>query len=92
MEVFVQPAELLNAGQVPELSEWWQYIAYGAAKKVFEDRMDIESIQSIMPEFKQQELLIQRKTLVQLTSQKAATIFDNQDGTRSNNNWGSTNF
>jgi hypothetical protein len=92
MEVYVQPTELILAGQSPDLEEWWQYIAYGAAKKVFEDRMDIESIQQIMPEYKKQENLVQRKTIVQMTSQKVATIFDNQDGTRSNNNWGSSNF
>jgi hypothetical protein len=88
MEVYVQPTEFLsNPGtQVPKLDEWAQYIAYGAAKKVFEDRMDVESIQMIMPEFKKQETLIQRRTIVQMTSQKVATIFDNQNLNRGNSN------
>jgi hypothetical protein len=80
MEVYVRPTEMLAANQVPELSEWWQYIAYGAAKKVFEDRMDTDSVQMIMPEFKTQENLIQRRTIVQQTDQRVATIFTQSGG------------
>ena len=75
MEVYIRPTELLNASQSPELQEWWQYIAYGAAKKVFEDRMDMESVQMIMTEFKKQETLILRRTIVQQTSQRTYTIY-----------------
>ena len=75
MEVYARPTELLATDQSPELQEWWQYIAYGAAKKVFEDRMDTDSIQAIFPEFKKQELLIQRRTIVQQTSQRTSTIY-----------------
>ena len=75
MEIYVAPIQLLLGNQSPELQEWWQYIAYGAAKKIFEDRMDLESVQQIMPEFKKQEMLIQRRTIVQQTSQRVATIY-----------------
>lgn len=78
-EVYVRPTEFMNDDQQPLLQEWWQYIAYGAAKKVFEDRMDIESVQMIMPEFKKQEALIQRRTIVQNTNQRTATIYTEQD-------------
>ena len=80
MEVFVRPTELLQNAQQPELSEWWQYIAYGAAKKVFEDRMDLESVQQILPEFKKQEALINRRTIVQYTNQRTSTIYTEQTG------------
>jgi len=70
-----RPTEFLNADDMPELSQWWQYIAYGAAKKVFEDRMDIDSIQKIMPEFKNQELLINRKRIKENSQKRAATIY-----------------
>lgn len=80
MEVYVQPVELLSSGQSPELQEWWQYISYGAAKKVFEDRMDLESVQMIMPEYKKQECLILRRTIVQQTSQRTATIYTQDNG------------
>lgn len=74
-EVYIRPTELLDTAQSPQLEEWWQYIAYGAAKKVFEDRMDLESVNLIMPEFKKQEALCQRRTLVQYTNERVATIY-----------------
>ena len=78
MEVYIPPTQLLNAGQSPQLEEWWQYIAYGAAKKVFEDKQDLASVQMIMPEYKAQEALCLRRTIVQQTSTRSATIFTEQ--------------
>lgn len=80
MEAYVRPTELLVSTNKPELSEWWQYIAYGTAKKVFEDRMDLESVQMIMPEFMKQQNLINRRTIVQLTTQSTPTIYKEQLG------------
>jgi len=81
MEVYVQPTELLAQNEEPKLAEWWQYIAYGASKKVFEDRNDLDSVNLIMPEFKQQERLILRRTIVQQTTERTATIYtDNTAG------------
>ena len=73
---FLKPSELIASSDTPELDEWWQYIAYGAAKKVFEDRMDLESVQQIMPEFKRQETLITRRTIQQQSEQQVATIYN----------------
>lgn len=78
MEVYIPPTQLLNVGQSPQLEEWWQYIAYGAAKKVFEDRQDLASVQMIMPEYKTQEALCLRRTIVQQTATRTATIFTEQ--------------
>jgi len=75
IEVDVRPTELINEGDVPKLSQWWQYIAYGAAKKIFEDRMDMDSVQQIMPEFKQQERLVLRTTLTQQANERTVTIY-----------------
>lgn len=75
-----QPTEFLNSlggnSQTPDLKGWWQYIAYGAAKKVFEDRMDLDSVQLILPEFKTQEKLVNRRTVKQLSSQSSPTIYN----------------
>lgn len=78
MDAYIRPTELLSANQSPELQEWWQYIAYGAAKKIFENRTDMESVQMIMPEFKMQERLILRRTLVQQANERIATIYTTQ--------------
>lgn len=75
IEVAQRPTELINDGDMPEISQQWQYIAYGASKKIFEDRMDMESVQNIMAEFKEQELLVNRRTIDQISSQRVATIY-----------------
>jgi hypothetical protein len=84
-EVFARPTALLSEGQSPQLEEWWQYIAYGAAKKIFEDRMDMESVQAIMPEYRKQENLCNRRSLVQYQNQRTATIYTEIYG---GNTWG----
>lgn len=86
-EVYVRPTELLQTTDVPELAEWWQYIAYGASKKIFEDRQDLESVQQIMPEFKKQEMLCLRRTIVQLTNQRTATIYTENVGGQYGAGW-----
>ena len=80
IEAFVRPTELLTGSQEPELAEWWQLIALGASRKIFEDRMDVESIAMIMPSLKEQERLVQRKTIVQYTNQRTSTIYTEQTG------------
>lgn len=86
-DVFVRPTELLSAVQRPELDEWWQYVAYGAAKKVFEDRGDSDGVTMIMPEFKKQESLCLRRTLVQQSNERTATIYSQQTEFGSGNYW-----
>ncbi len=84
-EVYQRPTALLQSGQSPELEEYYQYIAYGAAIKIFQDKMDMESVQMVMPEFKQQERLCLRRTLVQYSNERTATIYS--DSTSGMNGW-----
>lgn len=77
-EAYVRPVALLQKNQSPELEEWWQYIAYGAARKILQDRMDLETVQLIEPEFKVQERLCLRRTIVQYTNERVATIYTEQ--------------
>lgn len=92
IEVYRRPDELLAFGDMPELSEWWQYIAYGAAKKILEQRLDLDGIQLILPEFKKQETLISRRSIVQYSNDRTSTIYtDNSVGT-GGNNFGGANF
>jgi hypothetical protein len=86
MEVWVQPTELLSLGQSPDLEEWWQLIAWNAAKKIFEDRMDYDSINLILPSLKEQEVLVLRRTIVQNTTQRVNTIYSDEGRTGYNSN------
>lgn len=75
-EVYRRPFELNEVNfTIPELEEWWQLIAYGAAKKVFEDRMDLDSVALILPEYTKQMNLVNRRTVVQNTNDRTATIY-----------------
>lgn len=78
MEVYTLPSQLLASGQSPQLQQWWQYIAVWAAKKIFEDRMDMESVNLIMPLAKEQEQFVLRTTLVQESNERSATIYMQQ--------------
>ena len=68
----------MNTSQNPQLNEWWQYIAYGAARKIFQDRMDWDSVALVEPEYKKQEALCLRRTIVQYTNERVATIYTEQ--------------
>ncbi len=78
IEAYIRPTALLSGSQSPQLEEWWQYIAYGAAKKIFEDRMDLDSVALILPEYTKQERLCLRRTIVQNTNERVATIYTEQ--------------
>lgn len=91
VDAYRRATELLESSDTPELEQWWQYIAYLASKKVFEDRMDMESVQMIMPELKNQENLALRRTIVNQTKERTATIYTSQlEG--SGWNWWGNNF
>jgi len=91
MDVYVQPMELDVDNDVPELNQYWQYLAYLAAKKIFEDRMDMDSIQMIMPELKNQERLVLRRTVVNQTKERTSTIYDGQ-AVKNGGYWWGQNF
>lgn len=78
IDAFKRPTEFLNTTDMPDQAQWWQYIAYGAAKKIFEDRMDVESVEAIMPEFMRQRSLVLQKLVVQQSEERTATIYTNQ--------------
>jgi len=87
-EVFRRPTYLMSTNSAPALEEYWQYIAYGAAKKIFEDRLDMDSVQLIMPEFKVQQALCERRNIVQWTNERTATIYTEQTSFGGQGGWG----
>jgi hypothetical protein len=83
-EAYKKPTAFLNdsAGTTsPQLTEWWQLLAYGAADKIFSDYGDLESMQKYRPLLDEQMNLVLRRTIVQQTSERTATIYTEQSGT-----------
>ena len=63
---------------LPELNEWWETIAFGAAKKVFQDRLDMDGV-GIMEQFLLQAYsLNETRTYAQLGKQSVSTIYKDQ--------------
>lgn len=77
-EVYKYPTALTASDQSPQLKEWWQLLAYGASQKIFADNADMENMRIIQPLLEEQKNLIQRRTLVQQTSERTATIYTEQ--------------
>lgn len=74
-EVFKVPSELLSSGQSPELRQWWQLIALGASLKIFEDTQNMDDYKNVFPLYQQQEILANRRTIKQQSSQRVATPY-----------------
>lgn len=80
INAFKRPTSLIDSADYPQLKQWWQYLAYGASKKIMEDAQDTTGLQTLMPGFKEQELLVNRRSIVQLTNQRTATIYTDMTG------------
>lgn len=83
VEVYKKPTQLLSASNhsdanTPDVQQWWQYIAFGAAIKVLQDRQDMQAIENIVPFFKEQEALILYRTATQQAPERTATIYTDQ--------------
>lgn len=77
IEVDIRPTEFLSTApnQEPQLQQWWEFIAYGASRKIFQDRMDMDSVALIDPEFNLQMRLCLRTTLTQQANERTVTIY-----------------
>lgn len=86
VNVYKKPTTLLGADGLPDndlnpdVKQWWQYIAFGSAIKVLQDRQDMESIQNLMAFFKEQEALILYRTATQMSGERSATIYSQNNG------------
>lgn len=88
-----QPTQaLMNTGAqagTPELTEWWEAIAVGAAKKIYEDRLDLDGIAAMDKMLLDKYDLIYTRTYAQLGKQRVNTIFADQlSANYGSNGWG----
>jgi hypothetical protein len=75
IEADVRPTELLLATDVPGEEQWWQYVAYGAAIKIFQDRMDMDSVQLVWHEFERQQCMAARPSICQEVNERTKTVY-----------------
>jgi hypothetical protein len=75
-EVYKRPLPLNEIGHTdPELEEYWQLWSYGGAMKLLQDRMDMDTVALIQPEYLKQMNLCLRRTIKQNSTQRVATIY-----------------
>jgi hypothetical protein len=76
-----QPIQALLAADMtgnPELSEWWEILAVGAAKKIFEERLDSDGVLFIDKMLKERYDIIETRTYAQIGQQRINTIYTDQ--------------
>lgn len=74
-QISQQPMDLIANTDSPELDEWYLFICSIAAKLIYTDFPDPEGMAYLMPIYQDQLQMAQRRTLRQMGSQRAATIF-----------------
>lgn len=74
-QISQQPTDLLADTDRPELDEWYLFICAIAAKLIYTDFPDPEGMANLMPIYQEQLQMAQRRTLRQMGSQRASTIF-----------------
>jgi hypothetical protein len=62
----------------PELSEWWEILSVGAAKKMFEDRFDDDGVMFIDKMLKERYDVIESRTYAQIGQQRIQTLYTDQ--------------
>ncbi len=90
-----QPIQALIASDMtgnPELSEWWEILSVGAAKKIFEERLDSDGVIFIDKMLKERYDIIETRTYAQIGQQRINTIYTDQLTNNYGSGGGLTNF
>jgi len=74
-QISQQPTDLIANSDAPELDEWYLFICAIAAKLIYTDFPDPEGMAYLMPIYQDQLQMAQRRSLRQMGSQRAQTIF-----------------
>lgn len=74
-QISQQPTQLFAAGDAPELNEWYLLICALAAELIYIDFPDPVGMAEVMKTLEEQRCEAQRRTLKQLGTQRAQTIF-----------------
>jgi hypothetical protein len=87
LDAYLSPAAFLNMSAAIPFGYMAEYIARGAARKILSDTGDIEQFMFYEPLFKEQELLVWKRSQRQWTANRTETIYSqgNYNGQWGNN-------
>ncbi len=75
LDAYLTPAAFLNGENSVALGYMSEYVAYGAARKVLLDTGDQEQLQFYEPIFREQEILVWKRSQRQWTATRTETIY-----------------
>jgi len=90
-----QPIQALLASDMsgnPELSEWWEILSVGAAKKIFEERLDSDGVIFIDKMLRERYDIIETRTYAQIGQERIKTLYTDQLTENYGSGGGLTNF
>lgn len=88
-DAYLTPAAFLSTAQAVPFAYMTEYIARGAARKIFADNMDREQFEFQEPFFLEQEALVWKRSLRQITATRTQTIYSSGPGWGMQNTLGS---
>lgn len=65
VEVYKRPTELIDSTDIPELAQWFEYIAYGAARKILMGRADFDTASILEHEMENKRDGVLYKSIIQ---------------------------
>jgi hypothetical protein len=77
IEVYMTPAAFLNSTDAIPFAYMTEYLARGAARKILADTGDVEQFQFYEPLFREQEMLVWKRSQRQFTATRTQTIYSN---------------
>jgi len=80
LDAYLSPAAFLNSAAALPFGYMAEYIARGAARKILSDTGDIEQFQFYEPFFREQELLVWKRSQRQWTATRTETIYSQGRG------------
>lgn len=75
LNAYLTPAAFFNSSQSIPFAYMAEYIARGAARKILSDTGDVEQFQFYEPLFREQEMLVWKRSQRQFTATRTQTIF-----------------
>lgn len=89
LDAYLSPAAYLNGASAIQFAYMSEYIARGAARKILSDTGDTEQFNFYEPLFKEQEMLVWKRSQRQFTATRTPTIYS--QGTQGQGQYGSNN-
>lgn len=89
LDAYLSPAAFLTSGQAIQFAYMCEYISRGAARKILSDTGDTEQFYFYEPLFREQEMLVWKRSQRQWTATRTPTIYS--QGSQSQGQYGTSN-